>query len=556
MCRRGCAPPTAFDTPAMAKIINTSSTADGYDPRKESARVMYGDVIVGARRINRGTATVKITGEIETEETAAVREAWHANLLPTTLPDDAPVLHLGWPTHGPFVLAPHGTYIDTYLGVAQKLLDEHHPNFTRMLRDLEDTGLTLRREIVTDDYVTVDPASGVKTARDLAKLWCDTVDERWPREAGYEAFFSASGAESVEAALKICYQVAYKRFLADHGADVFARVQSELGLRPEHYFDGDPGLTDHIVYEDYPFQMVACEGAFHGRTLGALSLTWSKKAHRLGYPKNWNVHHIPFNGEGDPLRERIDWRGIDEILATPGELVRVLREERRIPKDLFAGFLAEPFQGEGGYVPGDPTFFGRIRAVCDETRGLLCVDEVQTVGRTGKLLMTEHLGVAPDIVSTAKSMVLGITVARAEVAAACHEGWHSNTWGAGRMFDTNFAFATLDTLLHHKDPVFDGLSYLENCEVKGRMLADGFDRLQEQHPHVLMGHRGLGLMRAILVKDRTRVVETAWQHGLKLLGCGWSAEVAPIRILMMADTLAREVDELLATLDTVFEALR
>ena len=540
----------------MAKILDASSSADNYDPQAERARVMYPDVVVRGRRLNRGTASVRITGPVETPEDAAVRAAWHRKLLPTTLPEDAPVVHLDWPTHGPFVLAPQGTYFDAYLAVAQKVLDEHHPNFKRMLEDLEDAGCFLRREIVTDDYVTVDPESRVKTPRDLAALWTETVAQRWPRAGGYEAFFSSSGAEAVEAALKICYQVAYKRFLERHGAETFGRVQAELGMAPQPYFDRDPSLADQPVYSDYPFMIVACEGAFHGRTLGALSCTWSKRAHRLGYPKSWNVQHVPFNAPDDVLRARIDWRDLGEILAQPGELRRLVREQGRIPKDLFAGFLAEPFQGEGGYVPGDPGFFARMRAVCDEAQGLLVADEVQSIGRTGRLFMTEHLGVRPDVLCTAKSMVLGVTLAPAELAGYFHTGWHSNTWGAGRTFDTNFAWHTLETLLHHHDKVFDGLSYLENTEVKGRLLSAGLDRLAERHPHVLVGQRGTGLMRAILVKDRPRVVRTAWEHGLKLLGCGWPGDVAPIRLLLLADTLAREVDELVGVLDRVFTAMK
>jgi len=539
----------------MAKILDSSSSADDYDLTRENARVMYPDVIVQGRRLNRGTASVRLTGPIETEETAAVRKAWHGALLPTTLPDDAPVLHMDWPTHGPFVLAPHGTYIDAYLAVAQKLLDEHHPNFKKMLRTLEDADVMLRREIVTDDYVTVSSESGVKTPRDLAGLWTDAVDKRWPCEHGHDVFFSSSGAEAVEATLKICYEVAYKRFLEKHGAKTFAQVQAELGLSPVAYFEGDPGLAEHPVYEDYPFQIVGCEGAFHGRTLGALSLTWSKRAHRLSYPKAWNVHHVPYNAEGDVVRDLIDWRPIAEILAKPGELKRVLLEQRRIPKDLFAGFIGEPFQGEGGYLPGDPAYWGRVRAVCDETGGLLCVDEVQTIARTGTLFMTEQLGVDPDVICTAKSMVLGITITRAEYAKYFHEGWHSNTWGAGRVFDTNFAYTTLDTILHHRDPVFDGLSYLENTQVKGEQLSRGLLRLAEKHPHVIVGERGCGLMRAMLVRNRDAVIHKGWEHGIKLLGCGWGGDVAPIRLLMLADTLSREVDELLAVLDKVFASI-
>lgn len=540
----------------MAKILDSRSSADDYDVAAEAARIMFPDVVVRGRRVNRGTAVVKVTGPVESDATRAVRKAWARRLLPSTLAADAPVIDLAWPTHGPFVLSPHGVYFDAYLGVAQKIVDERHPRFKRMFEDLEDAGVMLRREIATDDYMAADPDTNVKTPTDLATLWGEAVAERWPHDAGYATFFSSSGAESVEAGLKISYQVAYKRFLRRFGADIFAKLQGELGLRAFPYFEGDPDLGDHPVYADYPFQIVACEGAFHGRTLGALSLTWSKRAHRLSYPKHWQVRHVPYNAEGDALRDLIDWRGIEEILAQPGELRHVLFERQRVPKDLFAGFVAEPFQGEGGYVPGDPQFFQRVRRVCDETGGLLMVDEVQSVGRTGRLFMTEHLGVRPDVICVAKSMVIGVTIAPADVAAHCHGGWHSNTWGAGRVFDTNFAWHTLDVLLHHRDPVFDGLSYLENAEVKGRQLAEGLDELAARHPQIVAGQRGVGLMRAILVRDRARVVRTAWEHGLKLLGCGWPAETAPIRLLMLADTLGREVDELVGVLDQVFTAMR
>ena len=539
----------------MARIRSSLPGTGNYDLLGESRRLAFRDVIVGEHRLNRGTAQVAVTDPGAVEGEAQVRRAWQMGLLPTTLPEDAPVVHLGWPTHGPFVMAPHGVYFDGYLAVAQKVLDEHHVRFRRMLDDLDEAGVLLRREIVTDDYLAPDPDRIVKTPSDLAAAWGGALQARWSRPEGWKAFFSSSGAEAVEAALKIAFQTAYKRFVHRFGMDRLRQVAHELGLREASYFLHDPGLPGVPVFDDYPFQVVACEGAFHGRTLGALSATWSKRAHRLGYPRAWQVQHVPYNDPGDPLRERIDARDLATLLAEPGLLRRVVREERRIPKDLFAGFLAEPFQGEGGYVPGDPGFFARARAVCDEHDALLMVDEVQSVARTGRLLMTEHLGVTPDVVVTAKSMVIGVTMARGDVAPHCHEGWHSNTWGAGRVLDTNFAWTTLDLLLHHKEPAFQGLDYLANCEVKGAMLADGLDRLAEKHPHHLVGHRGVGLMQAMLVRDRPRVVATAWKHGLKLLGCGWGGDVAPIRLLLLADTTAREVDELLRVLDATFSAL-
>jgi 4-aminobutyrate aminotransferase-like enzyme len=146
-------------------------------------------------------------------------------------------------------------------------------------------------------------------------------------------------------------------------------------------------------------------------------------------------------------------------------------------------------------------------------------------------------------------MVLGITMAPAHLEKYLHNGWHSNTWGAGRVLDTNFAWTVLDTLLHHKDPVFGGLSYFENEEVKGRYLAEKLDRLQEKHPTILVKHRGLGLMRGLVVKRRDKLVHAAWLRGMKLLGCGYAGESAVIRVLFLADTLARELDEFVRVMD-------
>ena len=539
----------------MLDAARKPKDAPAYDHAGEARRVAWPDVLVGGKRLNRANATVAVGGPVETPEAAAVRKAVAARLFTTTLAPDSPVVELGWPVHGPFVLAPFGTYYDAYLGVAQKILDEHHPRFERMLDDLRAADVLLRREIATDDYLTTRPGCSVMTPADLGALWNDALQARWPMAEGWRAFFSSSGTEAVEAALKLCYEVAYKRFVGAHGMATFARVQEALGTPVVPFFDRDPSLRDHPVYADYPFQIVACETSFHGRTLGSLHLTRSKRAHHLGYPKAGNVHHVPYNAKDDPVRARIDFRGIAEILAIPGELVRVMREQRKIPKDLFAGFVAEPFQGEGGYVPGDPAFFSAVRRVCDETGGLLVCDEVQSIARTGRLFAAEHLGVRPDVLATAKSMVIGVTLAGAHLERHLHNGWHSNTWGAGRVLDVNFAWTVLDTLLHHQEPAFAGLSYLENETVKGAYLAAGLDRLAERHKALLVSHRGLGLMRGLVVRRREAIVHHGWLHGLKLLGCGWAGETSVLRVLFLADTLTREIDEFLRVLDLVLEAV-
>lgn len=516
-----------------------------YDHEGEAARLEVADVGRGDARLNRATAVVDVTEAPEGAGAAAARTAVRARLFSTTLDASSPAVELGWPTHGPFVRSPRGVYFDAYLGVAQKVLDEHHPRFQAMVRTLLDEDALLRREIATDDYLVARPGSGLRTPQDLAEAWHAALQARWSQPEGWRAFFSSSGTEAIEAGLKLAFVVAYKRFVERFGAATFRRVQEALGTPQVPFFDRDPSLKDHPVYETYPFQVIACETSFHGRTLGSLHLTRSKRAHQLGYPKARNVHHVPYNAAGEPARALVDPRGIEALLAVPGELARVVREQRRIPKDLLAAVVAEPFQGEGGYVPGDPAFFAGLRRLCDETGALLMVDEVQSVARTGRLLATEHLGIRPDVVATAKSMVIGVTLAPAHLERYLHGGWHSNTWGAGRVFDVQFAWTVLDTLLRHREPAFQGLSYLENEEVKGARLAAGLDRLAAAHPTLLVSHRGLGLMRGLVVRRRDAIVAAAWRRGLKLLGCGWPGDTSVLRILFLADTLSREIDEFL-----------
>jgi len=243
-------------------------------------------------------------------------------------------------------------------------------------------------------------------------------------------------------------------------------------------------------------------------------MTRSKRAHQLGYPKSHSVHHVPFNAKGDPVRALIDFRGIARSSRSRARLARGrARAAPAIPKDLFAGFLAEPFQGEGGYVPGDPAFFQAVRKVCDETGGLLVCDEVQSVARTGRLFMTEHLGVRPDVLATAKSMVIGITLAGAHLEKHLHGGWHSNTWGSGRILDTNFAWTVLDTPAPPPGSRVRRRLVPRERDAEGERLATALDGIAKRHPGILVAHRGLGLMRGIVVRKREALVHAAWLRG-------------------------------------------
>ncbi len=528
------------------------SSIDGYDLAAERSR--YGlipDVAVRRRRLNRGTALVSVRAKAVETATHAAARARHAEaIFPNTIAADSPVIELGWPLSGPFVRCRAGVYMDLYLGVAQKLLDPAHPRIREAIRRLADLDLLTRREINTDDFlVAAEGVEGIHTPQDLAALAGRAAADSFPGSGAWKAFLSNSGTEAVEAAVKIAWQVKHKRFLEAHGFATLEAVARELGIPRVPEMDGDRSLPDPLL-ADYPFFMVGCWRAFHGRTLGALHFTTSKKAQRAGYPQARWIRRIPYNGSPADLAGMIDPRPITEILAAPGG-VRAVVEAGRIPRDLFAGFLAEPMQGEGGYLPADPAWFRGVARVARENGGLLVVDEVQTSGRTGTLFLSQQLGVEPDALAVAKGLIVGMTLARAEFTRYLHGGWHSNTFGGGKLFDNQWAFAVLDALLHHRDPVLDGLPYMDNCRVKGAYLAAGLERLRDRHPALVQGFDQRGLMVGLSVRRRADVIRVGWRRGLKLLGCGPSGEIARLRLVFLADTLVRELDEALRVLDLV-----
>ncbi len=266
---------------------------------------------------------------------------------------------------------------------------------------------------------------------------------------------------------------------------------------------------------------IAFLGAFHGRTYGAMSLSGSKLVHRRGFsPLVPDIHHVPYP-RGAELRE------------TPGagrQFVEQIEEtvlKRTAPPDEVAAIFVEPIQGESGYQVPPPDFLPALRALCDRHGMLLVVDEVQSgMGRTGRLWAVEHWQVEPDIVCSAKGiasgMPLGAIIAKDEVMD-WPSGSHASTFG-GNPVSCRAALATLDLL--------EG-GYTANAAQRGEQLRQGLLRLQRQHREI-GDVRGLGLMTAmdiVLENDREtpdpalrdQIVQTAFGHGLLLLGAGDSA---------------------------------
>jgi 4-aminobutyrate aminotransferase len=275
--------------------------------------------------------------------------------------------------------------------------------------------------------------------------------------------------------------------------------------------------------------IIAFFGAFHGRTMGALSLTASKPQQRRRFtPLLPGVTHVPYP---DLYRGRKDASQDPDAFAL--SCARFIEEKlfkTTLPPEEVAAIFIEPVQGEGGYVVAPTIFMQELRRICDRHGILLVLDEVQSgVGRTGKWWAVEHTGVEPDMVCIAKGiasgMPLGITMTRSEIMDWV-PGSHASTFG-GNPVCVAAALATLD--------VIEKENLLEHSAEVGahmmRRMADWPAKLK------LVGDvrgQGRGLMIGVdIVKDkitkeygaaeRDLVVEKAFEHGVLFLGCGPSS---------------------------------
>ncbi len=312
-----------------------------------------------------------------------------------------------------------------------------------------------------------------------------------------KVFFCNSGAEAVEAALKL------------------ARWHTERS------------------------RVVAFFGAFHGRTYGAMSLSGSKLVHRRGFsPLVPDVHHVSFPRECPGT--------CDNRRNGPCSLITDLEAtifKRIAPPEEVAAIFVEPMQGEGGYHPLPAGCLPALRELCDKHGILLVVDEIQSgMGRTGKLWAVEHYGVEPDIVCSAKGIAsglpLGAIIAKADVMD-WPPGSHASTFG-GNPVACRAALVTLDLL--------EG-GYMANAAERGEQLREGLRKLPGLS-HV----RGLGLMTAADVPSasvREKVIDGCFRRGLLLLGCGESA----IRFCPALCVTASQVADCLRILGEVLVAV-
>jgi 4-aminobutyrate aminotransferase len=288
-----------------------------------------------------------------------------------------------------------------------------------------------------------------------------------------------------------------------HAAERLARIAPMRG--PNRVFIGNSGAEAVEAglklarYHTRRPNLIAFLGAFHGRTMGAVSLTASKaKYHAHFGPLLPGVYHVPFGSAGlDELEQRVF--------------------KRLMPADEFAAVIVEPIQGEGGYVVPDAAFFPRLREMCDRHGILLIADEVQSgAGRTGKMWAIEHFGVEPDILLTAKGiasgMPIGAMIARADVMDWT-TGAHGSTYGGNPV--------ALAAMMVTIDLLEDGL--IANAAERGEQGMRGLWPLVEHYPDLVRDVRGKGLMIGVQFNsgDTAEAVQMqAFDRGLLVLEAG------------------------------------
>jgi 4-aminobutyrate aminotransferase len=386
-------------------------------------------------------------------------------------------------------------FLDFTSGVAVLNVGHCHPAVVRAIR--EQAG-TLTHFAGTDFYYE----NQVRLAEQLTRIT--------PGDFPKKVFFTNSGTESAEAALKL------------------ARWNRQKPL------------------------FVGLMGAFHGRTLGALTMTASKPQQRARFNAYaQGGQHIP-----PPYCYRCPYQltypSCDLYCA---KILKELYFETTIPPEDVAAFIAEPVMGEGGYIVPPPGWHKTIKSILDEYGILYIDDEVQSgIGRTGRWFAIEHFGVVPDVVTMAKSLgggvPIGSIVFRKELDYTV-QGAHSNTFG-GNLVSVASALATLETIERER--------LLENAREQGAYLLERLKELQRKY-EVIGDVRGLGLMTAtefvrgaedrrpnVALKDR--VLEEAYRRGLLLLPCGRST----IRYIPPLVVRREEIDEGVEILDAAIGA--
>jgi len=318
-------------------------------------------------------------------------------------------------------------YIDFVAGIAVNSLGYGHP---RIIKAVSEQVKKLLH--VSNLYY-------IKEQAELAKLLSEN-------SFGGKVFFCNSGAESIETALKLV-----RRF--------FWSKKEKRG------------------------RIVSMENSFHGRTIGALSLTGQKKYQEGFEPLLSDIVHIPFG----------DLDAVEEVINSS-----------------CAGVFVEPVQGEGGIIFPPEGYLKRLKEICERAGALLVFDEVQVgIGRLGEMFAYKRFGVEPDILTLAKGLgggiPIGAVIAKKEIADVFGPGTHASTFG-GNPLATSVGKVVIEELLS---------GVLENVRKCEEVLRRNLQRFPKKYPELVLSVRGMGLMWGIELKiPADEVVLKALKKGL------------------------------------------
>ena len=324
-------------------------------------------------------------------------------------------------------------------------------------------------------------------------------------------FFSNSGAEAVEAAVKLARQATGRR------------------------------------------NIIVFQGSFHGRTHQTMAMTTSKTVYRHNYqPLPGAIFVAPF-----PYSYYYGWDEQQTVEFCLQQLDLLLHSQSA--PDETAAFVIEPMLGEGGYVPAPLAFLRALRRVADQNGILVIVDEVQSgFGRTGEFFCFEHAAIEPDIIVMAKGLGSGLPISAIAASAELMDRWtpgtHGGTYGGGSAIASAAANATIDVI---RDEDLVG-----NAAKMGQYLMDGLRDLQAEHP-VIGDVRGRGLMVATEFTSAdgkpdaeitTAVQKACLDRNLLLLSCGSYKNV--IRWIPPLIVSTGQIDEALAMFEEALSAVR
>ncbi len=318
--------------------------------------------------------------------------------------------------------------------------------------------------------------------------------------ACHASFYNDARSELLQKLIGLAPKGMDRVFLSNSGAE-----SVECAIKLARKYSGKP-------------EIIAMMGAFHGKTMGALSATWKKKYRDPFMPLVPGFKHVPPNN---------------------------LEKVKAAITDETAAVLVEPVRGEGGVLLPSDDFLPGLREICDEKGVLLIFDEVQTgFGRTGKVFACEHWNVVPDILCLAKSVAgglpMGATFAKEDVMAAFQRGEHSSTF-SGNPLVCAAASAAIDVLVEEKLP--------ERAATLGGYFKGKLDGLAEKYK-IVREVRGLGLMIGMELRfDVYNILLDCMEQGVLVLDAGRNV----VRFLPPLVIEKGQIDKVVEVLDSALE---